>query len=374
MQTGLAELTVLVDADRIAALYAGKILADLGARVTRLEWGSATPIGDRPGTAVYRNFLQASWRSLALDPRQPASSEVLGRLLDHVDIVLIDEQSGTGPLGAVYSHEHRAAVVRVSDYGHAGAATPANEFTLQAEGGVMTTHDGGVAGPVGTRVEIGEFTAGITTALAALVGALRLQVGMPAPVADVSVLESLWSLMPYPSVNHQIEGSIPFMNPFRVVPSIEPAADGLVCIVALSPPQWRSLVQMSGDERLADPRFAMPPGRLENRAEVEKYLREYTTAHTVDELIELGAQLGVPIARVARIDEVPDMAPYKARGVFTRLGDAIVPTNPFRIIGRERNLTIADSPQPGEGGASTLAEAGFSKAEIYQLQTAPVRA
>jgi crotonobetainyl-CoA:carnitine CoA-transferase CaiB-like acyl-CoA transferase len=369
MQPQLATLRVLVHADRIATLYAGKVLADLGAKVTRVDLiGQQAPVPTEAPQGLYRAFLQASWRSLSMNGDHRSAADVLGRIVDSMDIVLIDGDGAPGPLYEVYEAERRAAVVRVSNYGEPSFSVPANEFTLQAEGGIMTTHDGGVAGPVGTQVGIGEFTAGVTAAIAALIGALRLQAGTSAPTADVSVLEALWSLMPYPGMNQQIEASIPFMNPFRVVPSVEPAADGLVCIVALSPPQWRALLKLTGDDRLADPRFALPPGRLDNRAEVEKYLHEFTAAHTVEELVEMGVENGLPIARVARIDEVPGMPPYLARDSFTRANGAVVPTNPFRVIGRARDLSVGPSPDPGAGADLTLAEAGLADSEISALR------
>ena len=194
--TPLDGLRVVEISDRIAGAYCGKLLADAGADVVKVEPGGGDPLrrftatGAVPpaGTdAPLFSYLNSGKRSVT------ATSGSLGNLLNRADVVIvaaIEREFDPQPL---LDESPQCVVVTVSDFGLTGpwSHRPATEFTLQAWSG-LTGFRGDPAGPpISIGGELGEYMGGAFAAYGALALRRRVRRGGPGGHLDMSMLEAI---------------------------------------------------------------------------------------------------------------------------------------------------------------------------------------
>ncbi|MBS42475.1 MAG: hypothetical protein CMH83_04765 [Nocardioides sp.] len=343
----LSNVTVLEVGERVATAYAGRLLRDLGATVVLLE--PAAGVRLRTEEPAYAEALHAGKRSVTT----ARSAGLAGR----VDVVVHDDAPASLELVRDLRTEDPTVVtVAVSDHGLDGplAGVPASELTLEARAGICVVHPTGDRPPVPTGVDLGDLTAGAAAAQAVVTGLLSRDAGGTRTAADVSVLESLVSLVQYPWLFSGIEGHGVYPTPQAPVPGVEPAADGWVCVVGVTDPQWQAFKALAQVSELDDPRFDLLNDRVILADEVTPLIRRFTTAHTVDDLVELGAQHRVPIVPVGTPSTITSLPPFAARSSFVpqASGEGLRPRPPFR-----------DGREPGSGPpVEPLAEVGADDA------------
>ena len=335
----LSDITVVEVGSRISTAYCGKLLRDLGATVIKLEPLAGDALrSTEPG---YAAFLHGGKRSVAAAAGQAAVA-ALDRLSGSADVIICDDDD-RDRLDRVLSlrDQHPDLVVAtISDYGLSGPAAgrPATDFTLQAEAGISLLHPTGDRPPVAAGVELSELSGGVAAAVGVLTALLHAEAGGrvsraggPVPDADVSRFESLVALLQYPWLFSQIDGHSPYPLPQNAVPGLEPAKDGWVSAVAATPAQWTDFKKMAGIEQLDDARYAKLVDRIRLAAEATPLIREFTTRHTVAELVEMGARFRVPITPVGTPRSLPGLTPYASRGAYLADGAGVVqPRPPFR--------------------------------------------
>jgi len=168
-----------------------------------------------------------------------------------------------------------------------------------------------------------------------------------------------------------------------------PCADGFVALV-FTARDWKSVVEMVGDERLDDERFARHRSRLEHRAEYTEILREWAQPRTKSEIDELLYQHKIPGAAVLDPVELLDDATMLHRGVFQpALVEGVevpAPVAPVRVDARPGGDPAPASPvaagdlplagvrvldlgvlTAGAGSSSLLADMG---AEVIKVESA----
>lgn len=354
----LSDVTVLEIGSRVSTGYCGRLLHEIGATVVRLEPPGGDPLwSSEPDYAAY---LHAGKLLEHPEPGSDAGA-ALARLAADADLIVCDDDSAEvlAEVGVLRAQRPDLVVVAISDYGLSGPAsgTPANDFTLQAEGGISLLHPTGDLPPVAAGVELAEITSGAVAAMGAVTALLYAEAS-PAPLdkagagmtadVDVSRFESVITLLQYPWLMAQIPHSNQYPLPQSAVPGVERAKDGWVCAVAVTEPQWAAFKRMAGVRGLDDERFATLHSRIKNAADATALVRSFTMRHTVDELVEMGALHHVPVVPVAAPSALPTLAPYVSRGAYTVPapgGGAIAPASPFRY---DRN--DADARGNGPGG------------------------
>jgi crotonobetainyl-CoA:carnitine CoA-transferase CaiB-like acyl-CoA transferase len=348
----LDDVVVLEAGSRLSTAYAGRLLCDGGATVVRLEPTGGDPL--RHTSPAYAEYLHAGKGSVT-----DVTDTVGGRsLADRVDVVICDEDPVVQALVLeLRARNPRLVVVAVSPYGLDGpdAGTPATDFTLQAEAGVFLVHPTGDRPSVAAGVPLAELSGGAAAAMAVAAGLLADDAGEAPTSADVSLLESAISLLQFPWLGDRIEGQLKYPLPQAPIPGVEEASDGWVCVVSVTPPQWKDFKRIAQIPALEDPRFDSLSDRILLAAEVTSIVREFTRRHTIDELVELGAAHRVPIVPVTTPGTITDLAPFAARETFVRSasGDFVAPGAPFRLHGTDR-------PAPGPLAAAGADDAGWS--------------
>jgi benzylsuccinate CoA-transferase BbsE subunit len=193
--TVLDSIKVLDWTDQAGA-YAGRLLADLGADVVRIEpvtdpgtWPEEQlPSDSGPPVSAFERFVNLNKRSVRLNPDTPAGRELLGQLAEQADIVLT---AGAAPLAWSQSGLPGTAThVNVSAFGAgagAGAAgLRADDLVTLAAGGLLSLGGYPDREPVAVYGSQAYLAGGINGAIAGLLGVLAADAGQPGADLDVS--------------------------------------------------------------------------------------------------------------------------------------------------------------------------------------------
>ncbi len=372
----------------VAASYAGRILALMGATVIKLEapgkgdpMRQALPSMGADGSVLF-NYLNVNKSSLTLDLAQPAGQVLLGELLARADIFIDDTRPAERPalgldpedLTARYAHLIYASVLPF------GATGPWRDYVAH-ELNVFHSGGEGYLMPNGLALELfperppvkiyGHFAAlvGGTSAAAGILTALLVQDETGGQFVDVSEQDANVAISCF-NVQRVGDGVIENRagRSFRYGGVLE-CVDGYVQILTLEPRQWAGLIQLMGEpEWSKDPGLKDEIERGRRGPEINAHLRAWAKDRKVSELVIGGQALGVPIAKYAEPAEIMASPQTQARAMFTPLkfsGAGVVPvlTAPF-----QHDLPAALLPcpaQPGADNARWLCEwLGHSPADL----------
>ncbi|MCP5065765.1 MAG: CoA transferase [bacterium] len=361
----LAGLRVVELSTEITGPYAGKLLADAGADVLKVESPSGDPLrrwtasnqqlAEHESGALF-HYLNASKRGIVADLEDQADRDLVRRLVADADIAI----ESFGPSGAlthgldwqtVHAENPHATLVSISAWGGAGpwAERPSTEFTLQAATG-STAHRGLPSrGPVGSGGRIGEWIPGVYAAVGGLTSWLSArQTGLGQHV-DLSIFECLCLCMTiYHDLNSQF---FPGPLPQAVdTPSIEPAKDGWVGLCTITGQQWKDFCGLIGQPELAeDQRFYDAKARMEHIDYIHEIIHAYTREHTVDEIVELMSLARIPANPLGNGKTLLEMDHLKERGIFIENPEGFQqPRPPYRLGSDERTLSVQPAPRLGQ--------------------------
>lgn len=362
----LGSLRVLELSSGIAGGYAGKLFADAGADVVKVEPPAGDPLRalvcSEPGAPPADGHDGALFRYLAAGKRS-----VVGALGDpdvqHLvagSDVVIERELTDGALGTLLG-DPGLVVISLTPYGRAGpwAGRPGNEFTAQAECGSTGSRGTADRPPVAAGGWIGEWAAGAFGAATAMV-ALRdgpRSAGDGAVHVDVSMAEVLSICTNlYADLMMAMLGRPTIPGPARSVefPSIERTADGWVAFNTNSAQMLQDFLVMVGRDDLAgDPQLRSNPDKVED---LRKSTGAWCAERSTEEIIELASLLRIPVAPVGNGANLPGFEQLAARGVFVPAPDGtfLQPRPPYRITGCQIGTT---APSPSIGADTGAVEA-----------------
>jgi formyl-CoA transferase/CoA:oxalate CoA-transferase len=386
----LAGLTVLDLTRVLSGPYCTMQLADMGARVIKIEHpdgGDDTRHWGPPflnGESTYFLSINRNKESVTLDFKTPRGRAVLERLLARADVLVENFRPGAlARLGLDYpslSDAHpRLIYASISGYGHTGprAQEPGYDAVLQGEGGLMSLTGAAEGPPFRLGVAVADMVTGLFAVQGILLALIARQQSGRGQHVDVAMLDSVAALLTYQAGIVFATGHSPGRLGNRH-PSIAPydtfeAADGPIVLAVGNDEQWQRFCRAAGLEKTAaDPRFLTNAGRVEHgdalRALIAPAMKSRTRADWTTRLV--GA--GVPAGPVRPVDEVLADPQLAAREMLTPLSHAAagditvlgVPVKLSETPGRVRGAP----PILGEHTDSVLAELGFDAAEIAALR------
>ena len=366
MTAPLDTITVLDLTHVLAGPFASMTMADLGARVIKVERpGSGDDTRSFPpfkdDKSAYFATLNRGKQSVALDLKADADRAVFDRLLSRADVILENYRPGTmEKLGYGWDSLHvrypRLIYGAVSGFGHTGpdALRPAYDMVVQARGGVMSITGEKDREPVRVGASIGDIIAGmymLQGVLAALYD--REKTGLGRKV-DVAMLDGQLAILEHAVAITSVTGTPPGPSGARH-PSITPfetfhASDGLFVIAAGNDALFARLCDVLGLPLASDPRFATNPARCDNARMLKRLIEAVTLdqpkAHWIDLLEAAGVPTG-PIQNVAQAMRDPqilarnmvvDVLDAGGKPAFTAAG------NPIKISGMEDRKTRDPAP------------------------------
>jgi crotonobetainyl-CoA:carnitine CoA-transferase CaiB-like acyl-CoA transferase len=376
----------------LAGPYCSMVLADLGARVIKVEppEGDATRgygppwVGAGTGERVATYFLSVNRnkRSLRLDIHRPEGAEVLRRLVGRSDVLI--ENLRPGALERLGFGDARLAELNprlvhlsITGYGPEGpdAGKPGYDFIAQAVGGLMSvTGSADEAG--GEPTKVGVAITDIVTGLLGAVGilaALRSGVGQR---IDVSLLESTLAMLINQAQNAFAEDAPPTRrgnaHPNIVPYETFPTADGQIAVAVGSERQWpRLCTALELPELADDPRFADNDARVRNRAALRPLLAARFASRPSAEWLAALDAAQVPCGPVNDVRAAFAQPQARARGMQQQLVHPRI--GPIQLVGLPYKLSRTPAsirtPPPllGEQSDEILAELGYDATAVADL-------
>lgn len=382
----LAGITVVSLEQAIAAPFCTRHLADMGARVIKVE---RPGVGDFArnydtrvnGLASHFVWTNRSKESLALDLKSPKDYDVLRQLLNRADVFVQNLAPGASArLGLSYGalkDQHPSLIVcDISGYGQNGPYRDkkAYDLLIQSEAGMLsvtgTRHE-----PAKVGISIADISAGMYAYSNILAALFEKQKHGRGSYIDVSMLESMVEWMGFPMYYAFDNASGPrpagaahaSIYPYGPFPT----GDGDVMLGIQNEREWANFCEtvLSQPKLAADSRFASNSLRTQNREELKAIIEKVFSTMTREQVVALLERAAIANANVNNMQGVWDHPQLDARRRWTQINTpkgAIPALFPPGL--REAREEGADArmdavPDVGEHNDSILSELGISRSD-----------
>ena len=383
----LTNIRVIDASTGIAGPYAGKMLADYGAEVIKLELPHAPDYsrdaGAFPGGAPHPEksalylHLNAGKKGVTLDPSTDDGRRIFTELAAQCHVVLESFRPGQMAQWGIGYHDLRQAradfiMTSVTPYGQTGPHKDYEftELTVFASGGAMHREGLPDRAPLRYGAEIAQYFSGTTAAAATMIALFGVAMHGEGEWLDISMQEC------FAGHPHQVGRRTPWIygnepdprKPPRLAAAgmREPYAvgsfrckDGYVSFLPLGSRMWPQLARMiDRPDLITDTRFATPDDRTEHREELEAVFQAWFDDHTRMEVFAAGQREMLPCAPIMETHEAFGNPQFQERDYFVDLmhpdAGALTYTGfPFRL---------SDAPIEPNTPAPRL---GQHNAEIY---------
>jgi formyl-CoA transferase len=383
-------VTVVSLEQAVAAPYATRQLADLGARVIKIErpgGGDFARHYDESvlGQSSYFVWLNRSKESLSLDVKQPAGRAILHELLAGADVFVHNLGPGAAPrlgvdAGALCARYPRLVHCTVSGYGTTGpwADRKAYDLLVQCETGLVSlTGTPEVTAKAG--ISVADIAAGMYAYSGVLTGLLRRANTGTGTAFEVSLFEALAEWMGQPAYYTRYGGEQPARAGAQHA-TIAPygpytTGDGDTVVLAVqNGREWVALCRLLlGDEAVAhDARFATNPARVRHRDALNTLFANRFADLTTAAALDLLDRAGVASGRMNEVAGLLDHPVLKERDRWRTVaspgGDIDVLRPPATFAGVEPRL--GPVPAAGEHTDAILRELGHTGEAIAALRAA----
>jgi itaconate CoA-transferase len=371
-------ITVVSLEQAVAAPYATRQLADLGARVIKVERPGGGDFARNydaavKGLASYFVWLNRGKESVALDLKSPAGLAALTALIGHADVFVQNLAPGAADrmglaAAALRARDPGLIVCDVSGYAPDGpyAHRRAYDLLIQCETGLLSV-TGSAAEPAKAGISVADIAGGMF-AFSSILAALytRARTGDGAALT-VSLFESLTEWMSQPMYYAMYTGTPPprtGTSHATIAPygTFAAAGGGSVQLAVQNDREWRRLCdQVLGRPALADdPRFVTNTARVANRAELHAEIEAALADCPAEKVLEL-----LDAAQIAngRMNTVTDLLGHPQ--LAHRWAQVDSPAGPLRALPSPISLggatpALGAVPALGEHTAAVLAEFGLT--------------
>ncbi len=390
----LSGLRVLELGSMLSAPYCGKLLADAGARVTKLEtpvdgdparrygpWPGDIPHAERSGLFLY---LNSNKEGITANLQTPTGRSIMRRLAAASDVVVHNvapadmERLGLD-YDALADDNPNLVMASISPWGLSGPWRDykAYDINLAAAGGICEGLGEADREPLtfGTP-EVGYF-AGMAAASAIVMALLARETlgGQHIDIAEAETMaglyngpEALMAVYEWRVTRRTGHHALDFPYPNCILR----CKDGHIFVGSPEGRQWGRLLQIMGSPEWSQEQ------RFRNRTamnnlyadEVDGYVEEWLADYTKAELLEIALEHRIPLAPVRTYDEVradpslvdlfvvierDDTGPVAYPGVPYRLSEAdVIPPSPAPTLGQHNRAVLCD-------------ELGYSPEELVKL-------
>ena len=372
-------VTVVALEQAVAAPFATRQLADLGARVIKIE---RSGVGDFArgydetvnGMSSHFVWLNRSKESLALNLKEDENKEILRRLVARSDVVVQNfapgaaERLGFGAEELRAEHPH-LVYCSVSGYGEGGPYTEKKAYDLlvQCEAGVVSI-TGTPETPSKVGIPVADLAAGMYAFSGILTALFRRERTGEGATLEVSMLEALAEWMGFPTYFAGYGGEEPRRSGASHA-SIAPygpfgCADGEVVFLGIqNEREWERFCEevLERGGMATDERFDKNSRRFENRDELHDEIERVFSGFSSEEVIERLEGAGVANARMRTVRQFLDHPQLEARNRWREFGSPVGPLRgllpPATLAGVEP--VMAPIPEIGEHNEKILAELGY---------------
>jgi itaconate CoA-transferase len=375
----LTGITVVALEQAVAAPFATRQLADLGARVIKVERPDGGDFARGYDTAVlgqasYFVWLNRGKESVELDLKTERGRQVLSALVARADVFVQNLAPGAadrlGFAAADLTVRHpRLICCSISGYGPDGPYRPKKAYDLlvQCETGLLTV-TGTPGQPSKAGISVADIAAGMYAYSGVLTALYERERTGGGTTFDVSLLDALGEWMSQPFYYH-VYGQHPVRRTGARHASISPygpyaAADGQVFIGLQNDREWAVLCDrvLHQPELISDERFRTNPDRLAHDDEVTQIVERALAELPADEVTALLDDAGIANARMRTPAEFAAHPQLEARNRWREVDSPAGPLRallpPVTVPGRQAAMGAV--PAAGQHTEAILAEFGLT--------------
>ena len=314
---------VVVDLTRaLAGPHAAMMLADLGARVIKVEspdggddsrsWGPPFVGPDDDPVSTYFLSANRNKESVTADLKSEEGREFLTRLVARADVLMENFRTGVlDRLGFSMQRLHeinpRLVVLSITGFGHDGpeGGRAGYDQIAQGEAGLMSLTGPSADEPTKVGVAIGDLLSGMYGAYGVLAALHERETTGRGRVVRTSLLASVVGVHAFQgtrwTVAHEVPQAIGNHHPSIAPYGLFRTADAPVQIACGTEHQWRALSGLLGIE---DERFSSNRSRVGLRAELVAAIEAALAADEAEVWLGRLAELGIPAGKVRTLDDV----------------------------------------------------------------------
>ncbi|MGH2586339.1 MAG: CaiB/BaiF CoA transferase family protein [Dehalococcoidia bacterium] len=394
MTDALEGITVLDLTSHIAGPYATKLLADLGARVIKVERPGGDParalgpfLHDQPGperSATFQ-FLNTNKEAVVLDLKWAAARQVVYDLLPRVDLVVtgfppaVAERLGMNP--ETLRARADVPVLAITNFGRSGPYRDyaLSETALYAMGGEMFSHGLTEQEPLKLGGTAALLQCGAMAAIAALGAIHAWEAHRVGQVVDLALFD-----VQINSVDRRSSAILGFRWTGRVlqrplgpggglVGGVYPVADGFVEVTATFGNYWQRFVEMVDDDRLREAKWQNPAWLIDPAAkeEADGIVYPWMLSRTRQQVWEAARRAKAMVAPLFTAQDLVNDPVLRERGLWTEIEHAVLGRVP--MIGRpyvlEQTPWRIRTPAPllGQHTEGVLRGLGYDDARIADV-------
>jgi crotonobetainyl-CoA:carnitine CoA-transferase CaiB-like acyl-CoA transferase len=322
----------------VAGPFCGRMLADFGAEVIKIEPPEGDPVrtmgAHSDGHSLYAASILRNKKLICVDLHRPEGQDLVRDLARKCDVVVENFKPGTleswGLGWADLSRaDPRLVMVRISGFGQDGpyAKRPGYGVICEAVSGLRHLTGDPDRAPSRVGVSMTDYIAGLHGAFGAVMALMAREHTGQGQLVDTALYEAAFNFMEpwvpaYDKLGFvagrtgsRLEGSTPN--------NLYPTGDGsFIHITAMANNLFRRLATAMGQPELADdPRFAEAAGRNRNHAELDGIIGWWTQAHSLDHLEAVLRDAVVPATRIFTIADIFRDPHYRARKAIIDVPD-----------------------------------------------------
>ena len=377
----------------VAGPFCTKLLADYGAEVLKIERPGhgdearrmAPFLGDEPDpekSGLFL-FLNTNKRSITLNLKTEMGVRIFEELVKEADVLVENFSPRVMPsLGLDYHSLENVnpslVMTSISNFGQTGPYRDykATEIVNIAMSGHMSMLGECERPPVKSAGSQAQFHAGLTGAIATLPALLYAKMAGTGQHVDVSIMEAEMNMIEIRVMYYPYSGEIVHRTGSRIgyYPwGVYQCSDGYVA-VSVHQVQWKRAGPWIGRPELSeDPRYSLPPQRLEHMEELERIFLPWFLERTKSEIVSSGQVAGIPVAAVCDPKDMLEDPQYKAREFFVEIdhpktGKLTYPGAPFRMSKTPWQVA-RHAPLLGEHNEEVYCgQLGYSRQELIRLR------
>jgi formyl-CoA transferase len=395
MTQPLQGLKVIELGQLIAGPFAGKMFAEFGAEVIKIEApGGGDPLRSwrklHDGTSLWWYVQARNKKSVTADLRVAAGQAIVRRLARHADVVIENFRPGTLEKWAL-GYEQLArenpglVMLRLSGFGQTGPYKDQAGFGAVGEslGGMRYVTGFPDRPPVRSNLSLGDALASLHGVIGAMMALHHRHVnGGKGQVVDVALYEAVFNMMESTLPEYDMYGTVrerTGSNLTGIVPSnTYLTRDGLHVVIAANGDSiFKRLMNLIGRNDLADdPALADNAGRAARVQELDDVIGSWAAQHDCENVLRMLNEAQVPNGKIYSIADIVENPQYLAREMIRSV--TLADGTALKVPGIVPKLSETPGelrwvgPKLGEHTDEVLLAAGYEQAEIDQLRAARV--
>lgn len=386
----LDDVRVIELAEGTAGPYAGKLFADYGADVVKIEKPGKGDVsrrrgpfpGDVPDTeqSLQFLFLNTNKRSITLDIRKTAGMDILRKMVIDADILILDIlPADIESLGLNYEVmsrlNPRLVMVSITPFGHTGPYRDwkSTDLVQYAISSFMNLSGSPDREPLQHALGQAGFMAARNAVVAAMGALLYERSTGEGQFIDVSIVESIGVQPPFQPTQYSYTGVI-------ATRGHEPTLDGAyvrckggsyICMTTTGGAPFEDFADLLGLPELLDPKFATAQGRTEHKAELDEIVCRRLNDVDPLELFHNAQKRRFVFGVSQTPKDILDCPQMRARDFFQTIDHPIVgplkyPGGPFKMSETPAHLT-RPAPVLGQHTHEILSGLGYDRNSLLRL-------